>query len=518
MFNRISVAVGLLTVLVAFCVLQLLTAGLGFWSLSATHDDVNSLQTVALRQANAVDETTQHLMDARINLARAAARVMRGGSEPVDIVRHAREQLDAAQRAFGGFAAAPKINDANAARAQALAGRFAALKQALDELALDLDANNLQAYLDQPTQSFQDAYLNEQHAFAKFAAAAAATSLDSVDARLSLFRTVGIAIIVLVLGGIASVHVALRRAVVRPLEEAGRHFERIALGRLNEPVRVRGAREVGRLLAGLAAMQASLASTVMAVREAADSLNAEATGIAAGNADLSERTESQAAALEQTASNMEEMTATVRQNAAHATEGSALAGAALGASAHGSDAVNDVVEMMHGIAGSSGRIAEIITVIDGIAFQTNILALNAAVEAARAGENGRGFAVVAGEVRALAQRTAQSAKEIKTLIDESVAQIRGGSLLVERAGAAMREVSSTIERVATTMAEISASSQEQGTGIEQINQAIVQMDRLTQRNAALVEEAAAAGVSLHRQTQALNDVVSVFAIPVPGAR
>ena len=510
MFNRISVAVGLLTVLVGFCVLQLLTAGLGYWSLSATHDDVNSLQNVALRQANAVDETTQHLMDARINLARAATRMMRGGSEPVDIVRHAREQIDAAQRAFDGFTAAPKINDANAVRAQALTGRFATLKHALDELARDLDGNDLQAYLDQPTQSFQDAYLNEQHAFAKFAAAAAATSLVSVDGRLSLFRSVAIAILALGLGSITFVHVALQRGVVRPLAAAGRHFERIAVGRLNESVRVCGAKEVARLLAGLASMQASLASTVTAVREAADSLNEEATGIASGNADLSARTESQAAALEQTASSMEEMTAAVRQNAAHAMQASTLAGTALGASSHGSNAVNDVVEMMQGIAGSSDRIAEIITVIDGIAFQTNILALNAAVEAARAGEQGRGFAVVAGEVRALAQRTAQSAKEIKTLIDESVAQIRGGSVLVERAGAAMRDVSSTIERVATTMTEISASSQEQGAGIEQINQAVAQMDRLTQQNAALVEEAAAAAASLHRQTQALNGVVSVF--------
>jgi methyl-accepting chemotaxis protein-1 (serine sensor receptor) len=226
----------------------------------------------------------------------------------------------------------------------------------------------------------------------------------------------------------------------------------------------------------------------------------------------SARTENQAASLEETASSMEELTATVRQNADHAREANALAQTALDATSRGTEVVNQVVDKMHGIAQSSDKIAEIISVIDGIAFQTNILALNAAVEAARAGEQGRGFAVVAGEVRGLAQRSAQSAKEIKTLISESVTEIKGGSTLVEHAGDAMRNVSASISRVTQMMAEISASSLEQSTGIEQVNQAVVQMDEMTQQNAALVEEAAAAASSLHQQTQQLKQAVSVFEI------
>ncbi|CAG4893342.1 methyl-accepting chemotaxis protein [Paraburkholderia saeva] len=512
MFSKIKVASGLLCVLVAFCVFQLLTEGLGFWSLTRTHDDVGDLSNVALRQMNAVSETTQHLMDARINLSRAGTRMVRGGTEPAEIVQHAREQLKEAERSFGTFSNAPKMNDENSARAAALTERYTKLHAALSELAEFLDANNIQAFLDQPTQSFQDAFLAEQHNFAQFADSASRASLDSIDGRLALFRAVGAVILALLLAGTTAVFLLLKHGVVAPLEEAGRHFDHIAQGRLDQPIAARGTNEIGRLYSGLAMMQASVARTVKTVRDSADSIHLGADEIATGNADLSARTENQAASLEETASSMEELTAAVRQTASHAREANTLAESALDATSRGSDVVNEVVEKMRGIAQSSDKIAEIISVIDGIAFQTNILALNAAVEAARAGEQGRGFAVVAGEVRGLAQRSAQSAKEIKTLISESVAEIQGGSALVERAGDAMRNVSASISRVTQMMAEISASSSEQSTGIEQINQAVVQMDGMTQQNAALVEEAAAAAASLHQQTQQLKDAVSVFEI------
>jgi methyl-accepting chemotaxis protein-1 (serine sensor receptor) len=512
MFSKIKVASGLLCVLAAFCIFQLVTEGLGFWSLTRSHDDVGDLANVALTQVNAVSETTQHLMDARINLSRAGTRMVRGGAEPADIVQHAREQLAAADHSFGVFMNAPKLNDENSTRAAALAERYQKLHTALGELAQFLDAGNIQAFLDQPTQSMQDAYLTELHNFTQFGDAMSRASIDSIDSRLALFRGVGLVILALLLAGTAGVYVVLRRGVVAPLEEAGRHFERIAQGRLDQPIGERGTNEIGRLFSGLAIMQASVARTVKTVREAADSIYIGADEIATGNADLSARTESQAASLEETASSMEELTATVRQNADHAREANALAETALDATSRGSDVVEQVVTKMHGIAQSSDKIAEIITVIDGIAFQTNILALNAAVEAARAGEQGRGFAVVAGEVRGLAQRSAQSAKEIKQLISESVAEIQGGSALVERAGDAMRNVSASISRVTQMMAEISASSLEQSTGIEQVNQAVVQMDQMTQQNAALVEEAAAAASSLHQQTGQLKDAVSSFEI------
>jgi methyl-accepting chemotaxis protein-2 (aspartate sensor receptor) len=512
MFSKIKVASGLLCVLAAFCVFQLVTVGLGFWSLTRTHDDVGDLSNIALKQVDAVNETTQHLMDARINLSRAGTRMVRGGAEPTDIVQHAREQLSAAEQSFNAFMSAQKTSDENTARATALAEKYKKLHDALTELAQFLDSNNIQAFLDQPTQGFQDAYLGESRNFVQFGTTASRASIDSIDSRMAMFRAVSIAILVLLVAGTAGVYAALRKGVVAPLEEAGRHFDRIAQGRLDQPIASRGTNEIGRLFSGLAKMQASVARTVQTVRESADSIHLGADEIATGNADLSARTENQAASLEETASSMEELTATVRQNADHAREANALAETALEATSRGSEVVNEVVEKMRGIAQSSDKIAEIISVIDGIAFQTNILALNAAVEAARAGEQGRGFAVVAGEVRGLAQRSAQSAKEIKTLISESVAEIQGGSALVEHAGEAMSNVSASISRVTQMMAEISASSLEQSTGIEQVNQAVVQMDEMTQQNAALVEEAAAAAASLHQQTQQLKEAVSVFEI------
>ena len=512
MFSKIKVASGLLCVLAAFCVFQLVTVGLGFWSLTRTHDDVGDLSNIALKQVDAVNETTQHLMDARINLSRAGTRMVRGGAEPADIVQHAREQLSAADQSFAAFTSAQKTSDENSARAAALAERYKKLHDALGELVQFLDSNNIQAFLDQPTQSFQDAYLAESRNFVQFGDAASRASLDSIDARMIMFRGVSIAILLLLVVGTVAVYAALRRGVVAPLEEAGRHFDRIAQGRLDQPIAARGTNEIGRLFSGLAKMQASVARTVQTVRESADSIHLGADEIATGNADLSARTENQAASLEETASSMEELTATVRQNADHARQANTLAETALEATSRGSEVVNEVVDKMRGIAQSSDKIAEIISVIDGIAFQTNILALNAAVEAARAGEQGRGFAVVAGEVRGLAQRSAQSAKEIKTLISESVAEIQGGSMLVEHAGEAMSNVSASISRVTQMMAEISASSLEQSTGIEQVNQAVVQMDEMTQQNAALVEQAAAAAASLHQQTQQLKQAVSVFEI------
>jgi methyl-accepting chemotaxis protein I, serine sensor receptor len=512
MFGKIKVATGLMVVLMVFCVFQLVTEGLGFWSLSRTHDDVGSLSDIALKQVNAVNETTQHLMDARINLSRAGTRMVRGGTEPTDIVQHAREQIALADKSFTAFVNAPKTGEDNIARTSALQAKYAEYAKALTELTQYLDANNIQAFLDQPTQGFQDRYLAEQRNFVAFGDEAGRAYLESIDARYTAFRVVGIVICVALIAGVVLVHVALSRGVIAPLEEAGRHFESIAEGRLDARIADRGSNEIGRLFAGLSAMQSSVAKTVKTVRETSDSINYGADEIASGNADLSARTENQAASLEETASSMEELTATVRQNAEHAREANTLAGRALETTSRGAGVVDDVVEKMRVIASSSDKIAEIISVIDGIAFQTNILALNAAVEAARAGEQGRGFAVVAGEVRGLAQRSAQSAKEIKELIGESVAQVSDGSELVERAGAAMREVSASISRVTQMMAEISASSLEQSVGIEQVNQAVTQMDEMTQQNAALVEQAAAAASSLHEQTRQLKAAVSVFRI------
>jgi len=257
-------------------------------------------------------------------------------------------------------------------------------------------------------------------------------------------------------------------------------------------------------------MNERLVDVVGRVRSSSESIAIGSAQIASGNTDLSQRTEEQAASLEETAASMEELTATVKQNTENARQGNTLASNASDVACRGGEVVGKVVETMHDISSSSAKVAEIITVIEGIAFQTNILALNAAVEAARAGEQGRGFAVVAGEVRTLAQRSATAAKEIKELINESVAKVGVGSALVDDAGRTMHEVVQSVKRVTDLMGEITAASIEQHTGIEQVNQAVMRMDEVTQQNAALVEEASAAAQSMASQSSTLRELVSVF--------
>ncbi|MPT29679.1 MAG: HAMP domain-containing protein [Achromobacter sp.] len=307
-------------------------------------------------------------------------------------------------------------------------------------------------------------------------------------------------------------YVFLRRRVLQPLKEAGHHFDRIASGDLTARVEVRNTNEIGQLFAALKRMQESLTRTVGAVRRGVDEINTGSHEIAAGNTDLSSRTEQQAASLEETAASMEELASTVKQNADNARQANQLAASASDVAERGGSAVAEVVNTMQGISASSRKISEIVSVIDGIAFQTNILALNAAVEAARAGEQGKGFAVVAGEVRSLAQRSAQAAKEIKGLIEDSVTKVGAGSQQVERAGATMQEIVASVKRVTDIMGEISAASEEQSSGIDQVNRAVSQMDEVTQQNAALVEEAAAAAGSLQEQAQRLAEAVAVFKI------
>ena len=302
----------------------------------------------------------------------------------------------------------------------------------------------------------------------------------------------------------------ITQTITRPIDEAVRVAQTVASGDLTSRIDVTTTEETGQLLQALKDMNASLIQIVGQVRSGTDTIATASAQIASGNLDLSSRTEEQASSLEETASSMEELTSTVRQNADNARQANVLAASASSVAVRGGGVVARVVETMDAINASSARVVDIISVIDGIAFQTNILALNAAVEAARAGEQGRGFAVVAGEVRTLAHRSAAAAKEIKTLIGDSVEKVGEGGKLVAEAGQTMSDIVESVQRVTDIMGEITMATQEQSTGIDQINMAVSQMDTVTQQNAALVEEAAAAAASLENQAARLAQVVSVF--------
>ena len=340
----------------------------------------------------------------------------------------------------------------------------------------------------------------------------AATRDSAAAAEAASKRATLLSLLAMALGSGAAIvaGVFVSRSIVRPLERAVEVAQTVAGGDLRACIEVTSNDETGQLLQALKDMNASLTQIVGKVRSGAETITVASDEIASGNMDLSSRTEQQAGALEETASSIEELTSTVKQNADNARQANQLAISACDVAVKGGDVVERAVTTMGAISESSKQIVDIIGVIDGIAFQTNILALNAAVEAARAGEQGRGFAVVASEVRNLAQRSASAAKEIKALIGDSVARVEAGSALVNETGTTMNEIVASVKRVMDIMGEISAASAEQGAGIEQINIAVTEMDTATQQNAALVEEAAAAAQALREQTVALNEVVGVF--------
>ncbi|MGF6970412.1 methyl-accepting chemotaxis protein [Paraburkholderia sp. WC7.3g] len=369
----------------------------------------------------------------------------------------------------------------------------------------------------------ENQYLGAVQALIDYVGNQVATEHDASSASYANARLLVLVLAALALAVGGACALLVTRSIVRPLHVAVDAAEKVAQGNLATRIDADGRDETGQLLRSLRSMTESLSNTVGEIRMGAESVMTGARQIAQGNIDLSSRTEEQAASLQETAASMEELTATVKQNSENARQASGLADSAHAVAKEGSAIVGEVVGTMAGIEESAGKIAEITGVIEGIAFQTNILALNAAVEAARAGEQGRGFAVVASEVRSLAQRSSVAAKEIKELIETSGSRVQAGTDLVARAGETMDKVGTAIQRVTDIMGEIASASSEQSRGIEQVHQAISQMDQVTQQNAALVEEAAAGAGSLEDQAKQLRAAVAVFRtaqadIAAPAAR
>nr|WP_315253854.1 methyl-accepting chemotaxis protein [uncultured Duganella sp.] len=365
-------------------------------------------------------------------------------------------------------------------------------------------------YLLSTVRKEQTAYLNALTELVKYQSAAIEATSAVAEQSYSSSRNTMIVLTVVAAALAAWVLLVITRSITRPLNRAVDMAQAVAGGDLTMRMECTTTDETGQLLRALIDMNASLARTVGQVRSGTDTITTASNEIASGNMDLSSRTEQQASSLEETASSMEELTSTVSQNAENARQATRLVVAASDYATKGGQVVGEVVSTMGAIKESSSKIVDIISVIDGIAFQTNILALNAAVEAARAGEQGRGFAVVASEVRNLAQRSASAAKEIKELIGRSVETVDAGSALVDQAGSTMQSIVQSVRQVAEIMHQISAASSEQSTGIEQVNQAIVSIDDVTQQNAALVEQAAAAAQSMRDQADLLAQAVSVF--------
>ncbi|REE20908.1 methyl-accepting chemotaxis sensory transducer with TarH sensor [Paraburkholderia sp. BL27I4N3] len=496
-------------------ILVALTVVVGVLGLSALNGASQSLDRIArgdLVAIHALDDASAYLLRSRVSLDRFNALSASGDTE------QAKKVLDRAEELYGKgnqswqtYLDAPKNGVAQAQLDELLARRTVVMREGLEPEFAALRANDLAAYhaiADTKISPMFVSYDNAASAVVKSLQQQAVDQQASAQSNISLMTTLIIAVTVLALLVVVGVRFALRGLIVQPLADATACFERIAAGDLSESINVFSRNEIGRLFAGIKRMQDSMSTMVRAVHSSTESIDTGAREIAMGNTDLSQRTEQQAASLQETASSMEQLTGTVRQNAENARQASQLAVNASDIATRGGDVVSQVVTTMQDIASSSNKVVDIIGVIEGIAFQTNILALNAAVEAARAGEQGRGFAVVAGEVRSLAQRSASAAKEIKELIGDSVDKVQSGSTLVGRAGTTMDEIVQAVRRVTDIMGEISAASEEQSGGIEQVNRAVVQMDEVTQQNAALVEQAAAAAASLEDQTRQLQAVVN----------
>jgi methyl-accepting chemotaxis protein len=495
----------------ALTLLLLAVAGFGITRLSALNGTVDSL----LQHESRANDLAAHLMTNAHHAAAALGRaVLADGVADIQAGIKEATALRADSQDVQKALAEVMHDDAGMAALKAVQAAEPPYRAAIDKVVTAIQGGDSDAARtalnDKTLRSTEATYVVALQALATHQAAAMTQAQQQSEASYANARNLMLAAAVMGAALAALLGLWITRSLVAPAAQAVAVARRIAAGDLTQDVQAQQQDEMGQILQAMQAMQQALRSVVGGVRTGSDSIATASQQIAQGNQHLSERTEQQASALQQTAASMEQLSSTVRQNADNARQADQLARSANSVARSGGQVVGEVVQTMKGINESSRRIADIISVIDGIAFQTNILALNAAVEAARAGEQGRGFAVVASEVRNLAQRSAEAAREIKSLITASVERVDQGTALVDRAGTTMTEVVASIERVTAIVGEISAASAEQSSGVSQVGDAVGQMDKATQQNAALVEEGAAAAESLSEQARQLVAAVAVF--------